>query len=187
MKPRLSEAVAQRIMQHLLEKFGEPIGKALDAGPGVADERGGHPHKGEDPGNHGFGSDLAEALCQHCGMMHDDMDTSGSCCENEMCSELDLDEAKAKNSANIGGERCKNCGEEYFTRSGKMCSNCGGTNFEPLDEAAPHGKKILKPSKAMARYAKKRDQRKDAERAMRKAAKAMSAKDRREVLGVKGR
>lgn len=73
-----------QIYETILERFGEPIGDAVDAGEGVADERGGHPHKGPDMGNRGWGADmcetcdammmLGESTCQSCGMMAKEMD-----------------------------------------------------------------------------------------------------------------
>ncbi len=74
----------EQIYNTILERFGEPIGDAKDAGEGVADERGGRSHKGQDMGNRGWGADvcegcqsmlfLNEATCQACGMMSDKMD-----------------------------------------------------------------------------------------------------------------
>lgn len=74
----------QRVYQIVLERFGEPIGKAKDAGEGVADERDGHPRKGVSLKNRGFGAGLDEALsapmCQSCGaMMGMDESTCDEC------------------------------------------------------------------------------------------------------------
>jgi hypothetical protein len=66
MKSKLDEGTVTAIRRMLMEKFGEPIGKAKDIGSGVADERGGHSHRGEDPGNHGWGANL---ICDQCGGM----------------------------------------------------------------------------------------------------------------------
>lgn len=73
-----------RIYETILERFGEPIGKADDAGEGVADERHGKGKKGEEMGNRGFGAAFCEGceamlvleadVCQKCGMMHAEMD-----------------------------------------------------------------------------------------------------------------
>jgi ribosomal protein L37E len=60
MKRLLNEVAVKKIYATLLEKFGEPIGKAADRGQGVADERGGHSHKGPSMGNRGFGAALDE-------------------------------------------------------------------------------------------------------------------------------
>ncbi len=74
----------EKIYKTIVERFGEPIGDAKDAGEGVADERGGHSHKGEDMGNRGWGADMCESCqsmlflnettCQACGMMSGKMD-----------------------------------------------------------------------------------------------------------------
>lgn len=82
MKRMLNEATVTKIYKTLLEKFGEPIGKAADLGPGVADERGGHSHrgKGKEPENNGWGADFehsnpvsvneaASVICDECGAM----------------------------------------------------------------------------------------------------------------------
>jgi hypothetical protein len=83
MKRLLSEAAVQKIYDTLIERFGEPIGKSKDAGPGVADERTGEPKKGEDPSNYGWGSaKLSESAmtCSQCGgMMGLDEETCTQC------------------------------------------------------------------------------------------------------------
>ena len=58
----LTQEALRKAYEVLLERFGEPIGDAVDAGPGVADERGGKPHKGKAPGNSGWGSQLQEDI-----------------------------------------------------------------------------------------------------------------------------
>ena len=85
----LTQEALRKAYEVLLERFGEPIGDAVDAGPGVADERGGKPHKGKAPGNSGWGSQLQEdigegevnnTVCQACGgMMTMQGDTCTQC------------------------------------------------------------------------------------------------------------
>lgn len=80
MKPKLSEAHVAKIMEQLLERFGEPIGGARGDGQGVPSKRG----KKEDMGNRGFGAKLqneagAPAMCQCGGMMGMEGDTCTSC------------------------------------------------------------------------------------------------------------
>ncbi len=86
MKSRLDEGTVKKIYTTLLERFGEPIGKTIPDREAIADERGGKPHKGEEPGNRGFGSaklyegmstcdqcggamGMDEVVCNQCGMM----------------------------------------------------------------------------------------------------------------------
>lgn len=93
MKRRIDEGTAKMISDMLLEKFGEPIGKAIDVGPGVADERNGHPERGEEEeGNHGFGA----PCCDQCGGM---MPMEGVTCSScDMMSEH-LNEARGQLSS----------------------------------------------------------------------------------------
>jgi len=78
MKPLLSEATVEKIMQHLLERFGDPIGGAQGDGQGVPAKGG----KKKDMGNRGFGAKLAEAgspaSCDQCGGMMG-MDEAETC------------------------------------------------------------------------------------------------------------
>lgn len=77
MKRPLSEAAVQKIMTHLLERFGEPIGDAQGDGQGVPSS-----HKKEDMGNRGFGAKLEGGTCNECGgMMGVEGDTCTSCGE----------------------------------------------------------------------------------------------------------
>jgi len=66
MKRRLTEAAVAKIMEHLLERFGEPIGSAQG-------DRQGPPSKGgkkEDMGNRGFGAKFeVVGSCDQCGGM----------------------------------------------------------------------------------------------------------------------
>ena len=80
MKPQLSEAHVAKIMEQLLERFGEPIGSAQGDRQGVPSGGG-----KKDMGNRGFGAKLqneagAPAMCDQCGGMYGmDEHTCGSC------------------------------------------------------------------------------------------------------------
>ncbi len=90
MKRRVSEAAVGKIMSHLLERFGEPIGKSPDIADGVADERSGHPTRGQTKkmGNRGFGAKFEGRVseAQMCHQCHGMMDMGGEACTN--CGEM---------------------------------------------------------------------------------------------------
>jgi hypothetical protein len=136
MKRRLDENTVKRIYRALVERFGEPIGKAVDAGPGVADERGGHPHKGKDPGNYGWGE--SSDCCNQCGGM---MELDEDCCSK--CGMMDQGEAGGRHLGHAAGCTCPDCARpEYTDRLGED---------DELDQKAPPGRekqvKALKKDK----------------------------------------
>jgi hypothetical protein len=68
MKPRLSEAAVAKIMEHLLERFGEPIGDAQGDHQAPPSKGG----KKKDMGNRGWGAKFEAAMpaaCDQCGGM----------------------------------------------------------------------------------------------------------------------
>jgi hypothetical protein len=74
MKRHLSEAAVAKIMEHLLERFGEPIGNTVSDRQAVTDERGGKPKKGKLPknSNRGWGAKFEAVTantCDQCGGM----------------------------------------------------------------------------------------------------------------------
>ena len=129
MKRLLDESTVKGIYEMLVERFGEPIGKVKDIGPGVADERGGHPHKGEDPGNYGWGSSkLSEGagVCPQCGgMMGLDEDVCTSC---SMMSDMDESEGGGRHPGHDKACTCPDCSRPVLHDESE------------LDEKAPPGR-----------------------------------------------
>lgn len=121
----LDEAAIKKIYTTLLEKFGEPIGKTISDRQGVADQRGGHPHKGKPMGNRGFGADLDEDLtpgevneptCQGCGAM---MPMESDSCNQCGMMATGMDEAVERMMD------CPRCGHTIYPDRNPKCSQCG--------------------------------------------------------------
>lgn len=156
MKRRLNEGHVKQIFAVLLERFGEPIGKATDTGPGVPDERGGHAHKGEDPGNYGWGGPtcnqcgsmmgLEEDVCSECGMMGEGIQGGrhpghAASCTCPDCSRPDLtgDGANAEvdeMKLGISGKRAKDLDETEGTDAvdPPACRDCGRGMVKAQDD-----------------------------------------------------
>lgn len=86
MKRRLSEAVVAKIMDHLLERFGEPIGSAQGDRQGPTSTGG----KKKDMGNRGFGAKFEASMpaaCDQCGGMMG-MDEVGCTSCGQMAGEM---------------------------------------------------------------------------------------------------
>lgn len=100
MKRSLDEGTVNAIFKTLFERFGEPIGKAVDIGPGVPDESDSKLHKGTDSENNGFGTKFESSICESCGCMAPQMvqqDTCESCGMMDEGLPLDAIEASKKN------------------------------------------------------------------------------------------
>jgi hypothetical protein len=138
MKCRLSEAVVTKIHQTLNERFGEPIGDVKDIGPGVANERGGKPHKGEDPGNSGWGSaQVTESAmtCNQCGGMMG-MDEA-------VCSGCGMMGESLSRPKQLTEKMCRTChgmgsievwDDEQNMQVEQTCPACGGEGFDDYDD-----------------------------------------------------
>ena len=126
MKRMLDEGTVRKIYAILLEKFGEPIGKAKNVGPGIADERGGRSHKGKskESDNCGWGADFESVnegvTCDECGAM---MPMEGDACDQcGMMAPMDEDDSldQMKLGVTMGGG-----GTDYASRhSAKNCDDC---------------------------------------------------------------
>ena len=101
MKRHLNETAVAKIMEHLLERFGEPIGGAQGDGQGVPSGGG----KKEDMGNRGFGAKeegMSPATCDQCGGM---MGMEGTDCTScgKMPATITVGGHKSPRGATPGG------------------------------------------------------------------------------------
>lgn len=153
MKSKLDEGTVKGIYKTLLERFGEPIGKVKDLGPGVADERGGRAHKGKKVDNCGWGAALDEDLtpgevnsptCQGCGaMMPMESDTCNQC---GMMAPMDESENGGRHPGHAGSCTCPDCSRPGHGEDRSL-------DEEDLDQKAPPGRekqvKALKKAKGV--------------------------------------
>ena len=135
MKPRLDESTVKKIMQTLIERFGEPIGDMTSDGQGVPDGT----HK-KDMGNRGFGAEFESDVCEHCGHMQTRLTEDVGCCEQ--CGMMGMGESE-------GG------GRHPGHASSCTCPDCSRPERQDddLDEKAPPGRekqvKALKKDKSI--------------------------------------
>lgn len=130
----LTENVINEIYKTLTERFGVPIGKAEDVGPGVADEKQGHPVLGDTKvGNYGWGAELDESTscCEVCGGM---MEIDGSSCSKcgMMQSSIDESENGGRHYGHASSCTCPDCSRSYDETHPQL-------DEEELDQVTPPG------------------------------------------------
>jgi len=119
MKPQLTEAHVAEIMEHLLERFGEPIGDAQGDRQGIPSKGG----RKEKMGNRGFGAKLEHVglpgACGGCGGM---MGIEGDTCTNcgEMPNALEPSPSPPKTAGNSVAIVVKGSTPEGGSRGGKF-------------------------------------------------------------------
>jgi hypothetical protein len=128
-------------MQHLLERFGEPIGDAVDVGEGVADERNGKPKKGEASNNRGWCQSIDESTntCSRCGdTLEMDEVTCSSCGETqEIGVDIDESERGGRHPGHASSCTCPDCQPDKNV-----------DESDSMDQIAPPGgRKVVKALK----------------------------------------
>jgi len=144
MKRTISEATVKKIYEMLAERFGEPIGDVKDLGPGVADERDGHLHRGTSSKNNGWGSELHEdkkhvdpkthkacPICKGTGKVLNQRGKKMACvlCKGHGILRV----ASEQEPENINETTCQGCGS-MMPMEGVACDQCGMMPMS-MDEA----------------------------------------------------